>query len=122
MHTQTQTTAQHAPGPWTTHDTTFAGPAKQNFAIIDATKCEVCQVPATWNRPAEANARLIAAAPELLEALRCVVAALHQPVQTSDLTGAAVGRLSGCVQILRGDAVFAVNTAQSAIAKATGNV
>jgi len=62
----------------------------------------------------EANARLIAAAPELLVALKAIKASLNQPVQHTGIRNGA-----SC-DILRGDARTAVEFASAAIAKAEG--
>lgn len=61
----------------------------------------------------------IAALPELVQALRAVVAALNKPVQFTPHTAAdAISSLLGCIDVLRGDARFAVNEARSALARA----
>src|SRR5262245_21822561 len=74
----------HTPGPWIT--------GKQNIAVLDG--CRVNRVPISgsgqaiagvWNGSVgkgdvsngDANARLIAAAPELLEALQAVIRSRH---------------------------------------------
>lgn len=69
--------SKHTPGPWT-----ITGPGKYipgfsdggDYAIEDAAGQIIAeaihQVDRSEFRPAEANARLIAAAPEMLEALR----------------------------------------------------
>ena len=58
--------AKHTPGPWVTS-------ATDDTVVIDATGREVAAIDGDYNDPdtwpqMEANARLIAAAPELLEA------------------------------------------------------
>lgn len=59
---------KHSPGPWDIHDT-----ASLETSIYAANKvCTLAKPSGFYRSPAEteANARLIAAAPELLEALR----------------------------------------------------
>lgn len=60
--------AKHTPGPWVTS-------ATDDTVVIDATGREVAAIDGDYNDPdtwpqMEANARLIAAAPDLLLALR----------------------------------------------------
>lgn len=57
----------HTPGPWSFCEA--RGPREELcfHEVIDLENNTVCS---TWAGPNEANARLIAAAPELLEALR----------------------------------------------------
>ncbi len=106
------TAGAFTPGPWSADKWapgySVSAPASQ-YTICSLVGC---------NNDA-ANARLIASAPELLAALKAIVAALSQPVQSTDISEADRSRLAGVVQILRGDAFFAVNAARSAIAQAT---
>lgn len=71
----------HTPGPWVVwegHAEVFAGPAKSNTpGMIRGTRgivanCESDDFGENEDEQ-EANARLIAAAPDLLEALRCLL-------------------------------------------------
>lgn len=68
-----ETKAKHTPGPWTT------GPHYTNEAIYIQQPCETSNggwlVATVWGEDKEANARLIAAAPELLAALEAMVKA-----------------------------------------------
>ena len=59
-------TTKHTPGPWRTND-------HNTLQIIDHHPYTIATVAATADREAVANARLLAAAPELLAA--CVAAA-----------------------------------------------
>ena len=59
---------QHTPGPWTHKATASLGPQYAVYGESDRTGRDVAVVYNNGNE-AEANARLIAAAPELLEAL-----------------------------------------------------
>jgi hypothetical protein len=64
-------TMNHTPGPWSV-DTSHG-------ITVDADTRRICRVPVTgylnvaWLREADANARLIAAAPELLRSLEALV-------------------------------------------------
>ena len=101
----------HTPGPWKIFD--GWGASRDRPVVVDSIpdidgKCVancICHV-ASSNDNAEANARLIAAAPDLLEALECMVigaaaCAIPHPKER---------------QVLQD----AVNIAQSAIRKAKG--
>ena len=109
---------KHTPGPWrvgtddrsifTVRGTTSAG--MQHSAT--AAGCASLN-----DADLRANARLIAAAPELAEALLCVIACLSQPVQSTDI-GDDVRRLRGAVNILRVDAAGARKAAEAALRKA----
>lgn len=70
--------AQHTPGPWAV---TRAGTTHGNqapYAVIGAGECpelcEIARVGGSLTQPAEADARVMAAAPELLAALQKAVA------------------------------------------------
>ena len=115
MKTITKSDTQHTPGPW------YVGTKGSRHFIDGADELTVAYLDRAGVRERltiEANAQLIAAAPDMLEALRAIVAALSQPAQRADVTDADRSRLAGMVNILRGDATFAVNAAQSAIARA----
>ena len=61
--------ATHTPGPWTLHPTALH-PAVRSVGTPDAGARRICTVGSMNGNPVDkANARLIAAAPELLEAL-----------------------------------------------------
>ena len=92
----TNETTQHTPGPWKYDELT----AK----IWDAEDMPVC-IPTLNNGMAgrDANARLIAAAPELLEALCETAAKLQSVTHSTDISGCA----------------HALKSAQAAIAAAT---
>jgi len=67
-----KTETKHTPGPWHLHDMeqfTICGP---NYKAVAETKTR------RSDDECRANARLIAAAPELLEACKAVIAALSQ--------------------------------------------
>lgn len=109
--------AQHTPGPWESVKEdgdewwfggtggrqicirAVGGKSWESFAVLGAEEAET---------EADANARLIAAAPELLEALR---SAVHLYTQYGLVSGAPVDGISGGQW---------VNEARAAIAKATG--
>jgi hypothetical protein len=97
--------AEHTPGPWRADDVryqrdfrTFVNVGEEPFGFIAAVSADP-QHPETIN----ANARLIAAAPELLEAL----------INCADQAEIAM-RAEG------GEGFWAVEAARAAIAKATG--
>ena len=72
---------QHTPGPWTIHADTDGWPlvmsggvAGRIVANVNPQSCpDESSAPEFVEMPCEANARLIAAAPELLEALQSVL-------------------------------------------------
>lgn len=99
--------AQHTPGPWQVR-------TLENFGFnvvhyVGGDKFNIARVAKAGN---EADASLIAAAPDLLEALKGAIGALEQDVDTgadyndADWTGIANQRLAA---------------ARAAIAKATGD-
>jgi len=66
--------AKHTPGPWTLHPTALH-PAVRSVGTPDAGPRRICTVGTMNGNPVDkANARLIAAAPELLEALKACAA------------------------------------------------
>ena len=76
----TQNAAQHTPGPWG-----VGGKDKSGQRIVENEHIEICTC---WHhsvgaieKEMEANARLIAAAPDLLGALRFILA-FYEPGQT----------------------------------------
>jgi hypothetical protein len=89
----------HTPGPWKIAATGHVVTAADYSRI-----CRVEQLPGMDSREIDANARLIAAAPELLDALQNIV---------NSLTLAGPPELA-CQQ-------YQLDTARAAIAKATGN-
>lgn len=104
------TQAKHTLGPW----------AENNNRIVQVTEDGnegnlICYLPPALSGAREENARLIAAAPALLEALQAIEAALTQPVQFTKIRNGA-----SC-DILRYDCAFAVKTARAAIQAATLN-
>lgn len=77
---------KHSPAPWT-----FSGPPR-NIHVIEANAPHnrVCFL--TSDGPTEANAKLIAAAPELLAALRGVLAVADRKTAEFDAARAAVAK------------------------------
>jgi len=60
---------EHTPGPWVVHPTSIH-PAVRSIGTAEAGPRRICTVGSTNGNPTDwHNARLIAAAPELLEAL-----------------------------------------------------
>ena len=60
--------AKHTPGPWHIHE---GGDNLHSFVVDSANEGSVCKI--AVNHHEEANARLIAAAPELLELLEAII-------------------------------------------------
>lgn len=83
--------AGHTPGPWS-----FDGPLSSIIVWGAEPDIRVCFM--TSDGPAKANARLIAAAPDLLEALRAFIAeadAGHVTIETDKAARAAIARATG---------------------------
>lgn len=89
-------TTQHTPGPWFAgnvikddydRDTVSVGPFAADCHYEDA----ICEV---WgeNHPAAANAHLIAAAPDLLEALKGVMRVADRATVEFDAARAAIAK------------------------------
>jgi hypothetical protein len=113
--------AKHTPGPWDTDTTQCGSPlACTSIAVRGPDGFPLADVTLFWPRgcfepypekneldegEAQANARLIAAAPELLEALKLAVQAMRAPMD--EWKGEVERR--------------ALDTANAAIAKATGS-
>ena len=122
MKTKTETTTTpkgaHTPGPWKANDNGFVHPANKTPAIgttmihgMDedfASTRGCCHAPPVEER--EANARLIAAAPELLEALET----LDREVEMLEMFGETGTTAS------RSNVEKAQLAARAAIANATG--
>jgi hypothetical protein len=119
---------KHTPGPWKVVQENDYSPARNEdflFAYTaarpDPTQLHIKDEAGTHELIAichireTANARLIAAAPALLDALRQIAALLNQPVfhTETDTPQAAA--------ILRGDAAAARAAAREAIIRAEGN-
>lgn len=64
---------KHTPGPWTAHKTIEAHDGMPECWQIDAEHDAVCTTQFCYAPNTEANARLIAAAPDLLDALESLV-------------------------------------------------
>ena len=83
---------QHTPGPWTIHADTDGWPlvmsggvAGRIVANVNPQSCpDESSAPEFVEMPCEANARLIAAAPELLDALQWLVDLMPDPELDSD--------------------------------------
>lgn len=116
--TNMSTKANHTPGPW--HCNLGTGTNLTNDPSIWADNAIVALAggpdDSGYTDTTIANARLIAAAPELLAACKAAVGALSQPVQT------AGHETPHTCMILRGDAKVAVDCLRAAIAKATREV
>jgi hypothetical protein len=73
----TKMTHQHTPGPWN-----YDGPNAQTAHIIHVADGEIAEAFSEWisNKQAEANANLIAAAPDMLEALEYIEAMVNDGI------------------------------------------
>ena len=87
---------KHTPGPWFVGETL----STRGACIVGDGDSVVCEFDGRHGETVEADARLIAAAPDLLEAL-------HQLINEANVFEAAPARL--------------LNNARKAIAKATGD-
>jgi hypothetical protein len=96
---------QHTPGPWKFGSKTDGDLYKRNIAGVDG--YHVAAVSSRDDHEVDANARLIAAAPDLLEAL--------QDLFDADMEHVLMG--DG-----KDDQIEAIAKARAAIAKATGAV
>lgn len=74
------TTLQHTPGPWKTRRANFLGNVDiitPNHTLVAVAACEDWGYESAPRKETQGNAQLIAAAPELLEALRQAQRALN---------------------------------------------
>lgn len=91
--------AKHTPGPWSTDEADHDAPY-QDITICGGRHRRICSVwiddaPVhDYNAEQKANARLIAAAPELLEALRKAKTA-SLPTEVRDVVNAAIAKATG---------------------------
>ena len=82
---------EHTPGPWTAHRIGNEGPKGLAFRIESGSgEPKENEVAVTYYKPyweqADANAKLIAAAPDLLSACEVAVLALtHEPINPDDI-------------------------------------
>ena len=108
--TATPRETEHTPGPWEATDLSEAHWVETNhrWGIFSASR-RVAKVEGVGGEY-EANARLIAAAPDLLEALKAMVAI------TNDSRGVDGYHLNG--DIAEWDEFDAINQARAALAKA----
>ena len=88
--------ATHTPGPWVVHPTTHH-PAVRSVGTSDTGPRRICTVGSMNGNPVDKkNARLIAAAPELLEALQFVMAASGEQLSTAfEQAQAAIAKATG---------------------------
>lgn len=69
-------TSKHTPGPWMVGETLRA----ESLAVIGDGDSVVCEFPCRLGAAVDADARLIAAAPELLEALEELAAWVNRAI------------------------------------------
>lgn len=86
--------AQHTPGPW--HAMPFKG--GETIYAADSHRVAECLASGKHGEAAEANARLIAAAPELLAALQNILAANPDLAEVADEARAAIAKATGGAQ------------------------
>ena len=80
----------HTPGPWTTEETPLSSRSTGRWHVFDG--FGTTAVVFGYDDEAAANARLIAAAPELLEALKDVLAKRGHPGDRDDNARAAIAK------------------------------
>lgn len=92
-----KTKQMHTPGPWyIDEDCKVWG----NSQCVDGSDCGMCQIPvatslAEDDGQEEANARLIAAAPELLFALKAIIALSDRKHDAWDAAKGAIAKAEG---------------------------
>ena len=88
--------ATHTPGPWVVHPTAHH-PAVRSVGTSDTGPRRICTVGSMNGNPVDKkNARLIAAAPELLAALQFVMAASGEQLSTAfEQAQAAIAKATG---------------------------
>ena len=90
--------SNHTPGPWTFNGRTVRGPHPKDPEGRTRIVAEAIWDRGTYVDDAEANARLIAAAPELLEALEALVldeSKEYIPTRLWDAARAAIAKAKG---------------------------
>jgi hypothetical protein len=95
-------TFKHTPGPWGVHNNeVFAGPFKRIKGGISGFRAHICEIDdldLDGIDEIEANARLIAAAPDLLEALHLLLDATYSDLVTIDDLGRAEAAIAKATQ------------------------
>ena len=91
--------SKHTPGPWVVHPTSIH-PAVRSIGTAEAGPRRICTVGSTNGNPTDwHNARLIAAAPELLEVLQELMVAADRvsggPVTWLGKARAAIAKATG---------------------------
>ncbi|MDT3468959.1 hypothetical protein [Stenotrophomonas maltophilia] len=87
--------SKHTPGPWAYQEDSDA----YTHIVRGPNNRFICQLAQVTSAEIEANARLIAAAPELLEALeRILKGALSLPRFAEELARAAIAKATGGAQ------------------------
>ena len=97
--------AAHTPGPWNCNRSSASG---YDIVCSENSPTDVCVISRRDKTTGEidANARLIAAAPELLAALETAYMALigYLPAHRNDVTDAAIGAASAAITKATGEA------------------
>ena len=102
---------QHTPGPWLTAEGSYGN----YVAVVDGNGKTIARIP--WGGNDGRNAQLIAAAPELLEAIRGMIEEFDHAIRSKDFWGKSLN--AAAVKFLTtGGRAGAIREAKSAIAKA----
>jgi hypothetical protein len=98
-------TDKHTPGPWTIRQENQRG-IYGNILIQDSNSHTIAELVPSNRRRGKADARLIAAAPELLEALEAAEAKLIGLIQGPDygISGELLSLVHGAIKAAKGDA------------------
>ena len=91
--------SKHTPGPWTVceHSWSRTGiySASHPIAALDIYEEATEETQEDWERVMSANAHLIAAAPDLLEALQSVMKMMNSPGEWHQEVRAAIAKATG---------------------------
>lgn len=87
--------SKHTPGPWVAHSLMVSEAGQPISRGRDICHCGIGMRPPSDSRQAMANARLIAAAPELLEALQAVVRVANRDTMEFFAAHAAIAKATG---------------------------
>lgn len=109
---------KHTPGPWRMNGEIGADESKgiaPHLAFYSIRDAKNDYIASTWGDPNEANARLIAAAPEMLEAAKAVTGMLELFIDEQQIKEAA----DGCARRVE-EGAAKLEALRAAIAKAEG--
>lgn len=109
--------ARHTPGPWACSVRHIDGGWNEYDIHQRGGSEPIARFEAHKDTEAEANASLMAAAPELLAALLAIIDSLDQPVQRSGFSD-PMGKDAQALAIIRADCAVAMRRAKAALAAA----